>query len=175
MIYIDANNNGRFDWGERFTITNFKGEYQLRRLSAGTYTVREVLWPGWQQMFPAAGSYSVKVSAGQAATGKDFGNFKKGRISGTVFEDKDGNGRLDRREGSLGGWTVTLAGPGGVTKNTTTDQNGRYSFTDLISGTYTVREALKVGWKQTTKNASAVVIQSGTYAQGVDVGVTKVN
>ena len=174
VIYIDTNNNGRFDWGERFTITNFKGEYQLRRLSAGTYTIREVLWPGWQQMFPATGSYSVKLTVGQTVTDKDFGNFKKGRIGGTVFEDKNGNGKLDRREGSLGGWAVTLTGPDDTTKTATTDRSGRYSFSDLGPGTYTVREVLRVGWKQTTKNVSVAVIQSGTYVPDADVGVTRV-
>lgn len=65
-------------------------------------------------------------------------------ISGRVFGDSNGDGKLDDGEIGVGLWTVYLdlnkdgkldAGDKGVT----TDVNGNFSFTNLAAGTYVVR------------------------------------
>lgn len=70
-----------------------------------------------------------------------------GTISGYKWNDLDGDGFKDAGEAYLEGWKIILSGP--VSKETFTDSNGKYSFTDLPSGTYTVSEELKPGWQQT--------------------------
>lgn len=74
VLYIDANGNNRIDWGEKVAVTNCDGEYHFNNLSAGTYTVREIDRPLWIQTAPASGEHEVTLTAGQNATGKDFGN-----------------------------------------------------------------------------------------------------
>jgi hypothetical protein len=70
-------------------------------------------------------------------------------VSGTVFNDANGNGRRDLRdfrERGLSGWTVQiLDADGNVAGETTTDRNGRYTVTGLDLGTYSVRVASPAG------------------------------
>ena len=53
-IYLDANDNGIRDVGERFTKTDQDGNYAFTGLPPGNYTVREEQKPGWFQTFPAS-------------------------------------------------------------------------------------------------------------------------
>ncbi len=71
----------------------------------------------------------------------------KGTISGTIFNDANGNGVLDQGEQPLSGWTVQLGGTNSQT--VTTDASGNYTFTGLCNGNYTIKETLQTGWKQT--------------------------
>ena len=42
-LYIDANNNGVFDFGEKSVLTNSKGVYRFNNIVAGRYRIRTVL------------------------------------------------------------------------------------------------------------------------------------
>jgi hypothetical protein len=79
-----------------------------------------------------------------------------GSISGYKWNDEDGDGVKDPGENFLGGWRIILSGP--ESKEATTDSNGRYSFTDLPPGTYTVSEEPKPGWVQTHPPGSSYTI-----------------
>lgn len=75
-IYLDANDNSTLDPGEESTATGHDGSYCLSNLAPGTYLVREqLLHAGWQQTFPAGGSYSIVLADGEHATEKHFGNY----------------------------------------------------------------------------------------------------
>jgi hypothetical protein len=173
VIYLDANNNGKKDWNERWTVTNWNGDYRFGRLKAGTYTVREIVRNGWTQTAPSGGKYTVVLSSGQSVTGKNFGNFKLGSINGMKFNDKNGNGRKDRNEEGLKDWTIKLKLPNGTTVTTKTDRNGKYSFTGLKAGTHTVTEVQQSGWTQKTPNPSAISITSGKDVKDVNFGNKK--
>ncbi|NQV25187.1 MAG: VCBS repeat-containing protein [Rhodopirellula sp.] len=80
-------------------------------------------------------------------------------LSGVKFEDVDGDGFQDAGEPSLAGWTIKLTGQNtsGETVNLTTtttsddpgtpeDETGRYIFSDVSPGTYTVSEVVQPGW-----------------------------
>lgn len=72
-IYLDQNDNGRRDAGERSTVTAANGTYAFSGLPSGPYVVREEGQSGWRQTFPASG-HSVLLAAGQTVSGVDFGN-----------------------------------------------------------------------------------------------------
>jgi uncharacterized surface anchored protein len=80
-------------------------------------------------------------------------------ISGTVFDDAEGNGA---REAGLAGWTVDLTGA--AQKSVTTAADGSYAFANLAAGSYTVTEVVPSGWK-------AVSPASGAYS----ISLTKAN
>ena len=73
-IFLDADADGVLDAGELFTTTDVNGEYAFEDLAYGTYTVAEVQQEGWTRTAPASGTYSVTITDGQVASGRDFGN-----------------------------------------------------------------------------------------------------
>ncbi|HVZ76115.1 MAG TPA: SdrD B-like domain-containing protein [Candidatus Paceibacterota bacterium] len=159
-VYLDTNNNGHWDTGELTTVSDKHGIYSFLGLAAGTYHVREIVPTGSIETYPSSGVYTFALAAGQIARNKDFGTFKLGSISGTVYNDKNKNGHKDKGEAGLAGWTVKLKGPYG-TVTTTTDANGNYSFTGLKVGKYTLSEIVQNGWKE-TDSPNIVRVDSGT-------------
>jgi hypothetical protein len=107
-IYLDLNNNGTLDANEPRVVSDAQGNYSISGLLPGTYAVREVAQTGWFRSAPAAGFYTVTVTTGQGVTGLDFGNYQLGSLSGSVFNDLNGNGVRDSGEPGLPGWVVYL-------------------------------------------------------------------
>jgi subtilisin family serine protease len=56
-VYLDQNQNSQLDAGELSTLTNANGNYTFLNLTPGTYTVAQVLMPGWQATYPTAFEY----------------------------------------------------------------------------------------------------------------------
>lgn len=77
-VYVDLNNNGVMDAGEPGANSDLSGHYIISGLAAGNYVVREVRQNTWIRTLPAGvwplGNYKVSLAAGQAMTGRDFGN-----------------------------------------------------------------------------------------------------
>ncbi len=178
MKFGDANSNGVKDVGEvglanwkikisgaknDSVLTDGSGNYTFTNLTAGNYTVSEVLQSGWVQTFPLSpGTYSLSVVSGSNFSGNDFGNFQIGSISGTIFEDVNGNGVKDGGEIGIPGWRVRLSGT--VVDSVLADAGGNYSFINLSAGTYTVSEAQQSGWLQT------MPVSLGTYTLSIVSG-----
>ena len=153
-IYIDSNNNGLHDLNEPMSNTLSNGAYTLTLPASGTYTIREVLAPGWKQTTPVSGSYVVQAVPGQIVRNLNFGNQQLGAITGRKYEDVNGNGDIDPGEPGVAGWTVWLDmnGNGDIDTGepwTTTNASGYYTFTNVIPGVYTVTEEIRPGWTQT--------------------------
>ena len=115
---------------------------------AGTDTVTEFITDAKSNK-SAKVSFTVTVSAATAT------------IGGEVFNDVNANGKIDTGELGLGLWTVylDLDKSGTLTasdKKVTTDINGKWSFTGLGAGTYTVR-IVQVAGSTTTKPTGAVM------------------
>ncbi len=100
--------------------------------------------------------YRVSVANAEVRNGLDFGNQQiAGSLSGTEFEDRNENGLRDQDEPPLVGITIYLdANNNGVLnageRTTTTDDNGNYTFDNLMPGEYFVREILSPGFRATT-------------------------
>jgi cyclophilin family peptidyl-prolyl cis-trans isomerase/protocatechuate 3,4-dioxygenase beta subunit len=95
-------------------------------------------------------------------------------IDGTVFSDLNGNGQLDAGESGIAGRTVYVDKDNSGTltagdAQTTTDDNGNYTFTGIAAGTYPVREVMPAGIGLTT-NSHTVTVASGTTSSGVLFG-----
>ncbi|MCX5885765.1 MAG: carboxypeptidase regulatory-like domain-containing protein [Proteobacteria bacterium] len=105
------------------TTTNALGNYTFSGLTNGTYTVT----PSKSGYAFDPPSRAVTIS-GASQTGQDFTATAAGiySISGTVTLSGSG----------LSGVTMTLSGT--LSRTTSTDSSGNYSFTGLINGTYTV-------------------------------------
>ena len=81
-----------------------------------------------------------------------------GSISGSVFNDADGNGKRGSKETGLAKVTVYLDVNNnkkidGNELKTTTDSAGNYSFTKVSAGAYIVRQILPSGMEQTTPSS----------------------
>ncbi len=172
-IFLDANNNGVFDSGERFTTTDVNGNYVFLNVGPGLYRVREVLPTGFTQT--TVNPANIGTISGSNVSGINFGNFQLDTISGTKFLDTNGNAVRNPGEQGLQGFTVYLDANGNSVLDagerfTVTDVNGNYSFANVGPGTYTVREVQQTGYTQSTVNPVGIVTTSGTNVGGIDFG-----
>ncbi|WP_417736175.1 SdrD B-like domain-containing protein [Rosistilla oblonga] len=181
QIYLDANANGRYDVGTEklFETRNdgtHDGAYWFDALDAGTYTVREIIPEGWKQSYSGAAAdfqhvVTIDPAGGICVNGDfgeahqpNFGNYQPD-ISGYKWNDTGFDGVWDAGEVALNGWEIYLdlnnngAFDEAIDKKTMTafdgTHDGAYAFSGLAAGTYTVREILQEGWKQSYAGAGS--------------------
>jgi uncharacterized protein (DUF2141 family) len=155
-------------------ITDASGNFTFLGLAAGSYVLSEAVPTGFLQTAPASpGTFTVTLAAGQNATGFLFGNQQQapgaGSISGTKFNDLNGNGALDTGEPGLSGVTIQLKPSSGPTLTATTDASGNFSFTGLAAGTYVLSEVAPAGFVQTappSPGTFSVTLAAGQNATG---------
>lgn len=64
QVYLDADDDGVFDAGERNTFSDALGTYTFTDVQPGSHTVRQVVQPGFTQTFPTASvpsQYNIEV------------------------------------------------------------------------------------------------------------------
>ena len=155
-IFLDDNENGELDEGEPSRLTDGDGLYSFNFLEAGTYTVAEVVKPGWIPTAPESATQTVTFGEGEILTDIDFGNFldNPAEISGIKWHDLNQDGRKNRREHVLEDWKIYLD----LNQNgqldegepsTLTNEDGEYLFDSLSPESYVVAEVLQPGWQQT--------------------------
>ena len=89
-----------------------------------------------------------------------------GMITGNVFNDANGNGKLNAAENGVSGRYVFIdANNNGKLdfgeRVTRTDAKGNFTFGALAPGKYHVRQLMPPGWRGTTPNAYLVTIKPG--------------
>lgn len=141
-VYLDTNDNGKFDKNEKTAKTNSSGDYTFPNLIAGTYHVRAITPKGWRQTAPKALSYNRTLPGPNGAC--DFGFTNRVTIKGTVFFDANNNHKQESGEQLSQGVKVYLdADKDGKwdagEKFVLSDSNGAYRFAGLKAGTYRVR------------------------------------
>lgn len=73
-VYIDLDGDDRIDLNEPSAISKTDGSYNLTFPGAGTYTIRQVLEPGYIQTYPGfAGEHTLPYDGVHPITGQDFG------------------------------------------------------------------------------------------------------
>jgi protocatechuate 3,4-dioxygenase beta subunit len=150
-------------------ISGPDGTWSICGLPETQYTVTETLPPGYKQTAPFAtvqiSRYLASVASAdgggftvtfcnESFANLTFGNFPlPGSISGTKFNDANGNGLLDSGEAGVAGVTINLfsgADTSAKLASTVTDASGAFSFPNLVAGNYSLGEELPAGYRQTT-------------------------
>lgn len=146
----------------RTITTGPNGTYSVPDLRPGTYTITEPTQPPGTTngqtlagnrggtattpaVLPSAISAIVLTTPGTSGTGYNFAEIPNtSEIAGRVWLDTNNNAVIDGGETGIANITIELTGTdaGGqaVSRTTTTDANGNWSFATLPPGTYTVRE-----------------------------------
>ncbi|MBD2607546.1 carboxypeptidase regulatory-like domain-containing protein [Scytonema hofmannii FACHB-248] len=102
-----------------------------------------------------------------------------GSLGDTVYNDTNGNGIQDTGEPGIGSVPVNLvgAGPDGqfgtpddISRTTTTDINGRYSFPGLPAGSYRVSANNPPGLTPTQTQPNAIALSANQNINTVDFG-----
>ncbi len=178
VVYVDLDGSDQFKTADPSATTDANGNYTITGLTAGVpYTVREVVPAGTRETTAPMGS--VTVSAGQTVTIADFGTtVNSGSITGTVFNDLNGNGVLDAGEPGFAGQVVYIDLDGSGQYETTdpsatTDANGNYTIADLAPGTpFTVREVVPLGRRETAAPSAPVTVIAGQTLTIADFATT---
>lgn len=178
-VYVDANRNGTLDSSEPRTTTAVDGSFNLNA-PAGTHYIRVVQPSGWTQTTPSTGFLTATVTNNKRVTGLTFGSFQpSASVTGTVWNDANGNALRETTEGPMAGvWVyldldgddrIDLNEPSAISK-----ADGSYSLPFPGPGTYTIREVLEPGYVQTYpgKNTQehVVTFDGSTPVSGMDFG-----
>jgi serine-aspartate repeat-containing protein C/D/E len=157
------------------TMTDSMGFYNFTNLTNGTYNVTEEMMAGWMNASNSPISQNATIN-GSDVTNVNFTNIlvpqPTGSISGTKYNDLNGNGIWDQGEQGLANWTIVLTMPGGSTEDTTTNSDGFYIFNNLSAGDYNVSEVLQPGWVQTYPSSPihSIILSAGENVTDVDFG-----
>jgi hypothetical protein len=180
-VFLDLNGNGKIGTGEPTSVSDTAGVYTFVDPPTGSYTVRQVRPGGWFQSapVPATAGHAVTFTAGQILWGRDFGSYRNGSVSGTVYHDLDADGRRDPGEPGLANRIVYVDGNGNGRRDAgerfdVTDAAGGYTITGLRPGTHTVRVEVPGGWRPSTPAGGAytLTLASGQFALDRDYGIT---
>ncbi|MDR3572311.1 MAG: sortase, partial [Anaerolineaceae bacterium] len=138
------------------TTTDSSGKYAFNNLIPGSYIVEFVPPSGYHISPYQQGSDATADSNADTTSGKtvqislvsgqndptwDAGLYRMAALGDFVWEDKNADGIQDAGEPGLSGVTVNLMDGAGTSEvaTTTTDSAGKYSFTNLLPGSYSVQ------------------------------------
>ncbi|WP_146460163.1 SdrD B-like domain-containing protein [Rubripirellula tenax] len=119
----------------------------------------------------------VVTPVGTTATNLDFGNavLQSGIIAGELFQDNNRDGIRQAGELPIVGRTVyvdindnSVADAG--EPSIASDADGLYSFSDIATGTYTVRQVMPSDWSPSTGDGDGSTTASIGLPQSVSVG-----
>ncbi|MBX7105662.1 MAG: carboxypeptidase regulatory-like domain-containing protein, partial [Gemmataceae bacterium] len=150
------------------TTTDGSGKYNFLGLAAGSYQVEFILPTGFVFTAPNQGGDDTVDSDANQTTGRtqvvtlapgasdltlDAGLCAVAALGDFVWNDLNQNGIQDAGEPGVANVTVMLLDSGGNTLSTQqTDANGKYLFTNLAPGTYSVMFTLPAGFVFTLQN-----------------------
>lgn len=167
------------------TTTTNNGNYVFPGLAAGTYSVRVFPPSGYTPTTDADGISTPNVASITLAPAEerldvDFGYCPPApvTIGDRVWVDRNSNGIQESTEVGLTNIVVVLRnGSGTAIATNITGANGRYLFTNLTAGTYTVAVTPPINYGPTwdadgtaTANRATVTVAVGEQRLNVDFG-----
>lgn len=140
-------------------VTGANGGFRFDGLLPGVYQVRVLLPEGMIFAREASGTERLVVgveaqenvsawytlSSGQHLEGLIAGAVRAGSVSGSFWEDLNGDGAHDAAEPWMQGIRVVLSQGGKAVREAVTDEQGGYRFASLREGTYTLSATLPEG------------------------------
>lgn len=181
-VYLDLNRNRTLDTGEPAQLTDPAGNYAFTGLQIGEYEVLEVVPTGWETAPTFGDNYTALVYSGTATSVHDFANFNltvmiPAELSGTVFNDVNGNGLRDTGETGLADRTVFIDQNGNGTldtgePNVITLADGGYNFSNVLPGTVSIVEQATLGWQFTAPHTGVrtLTVHNGDTLANLDFG-----
>jgi uncharacterized repeat protein (TIGR01451 family) len=181
-VFEDLNNNGIFDAGEnpiagvsvnmggaaaQIAITDAQGYYTFNNLLPGNYSLKPTDPSGYLDGKDHIGTLGgtlvngmatgINLPSGGQGSSYDFGYIKPAALSGTAYEDVDGNGVFNPGDNILPGVPVnitgTITGGGNYSQTVITDANGGYSIGNLLPGSYSAGVTTPSGYVAAKANA----------------------
>ena len=184
-VFLDTDNDGVLDAGEKSTITDANGNFSFSSLPAGTYHVRRVFPSGYSSTTPPI---DITLTPGQTASGLSIGSATtpvtpppgNASFSGFVVNDTNKDGKWTSGEKGIAGRTVwnDLDNDGVLDSNEVrqiTDSTGKFTFAGLAAGTYKFREVVPTGWTQTSPANGfglSITLTAGQVKSGSSFQVT---
>ena len=140
-------------------VTDTDGKFRFENVEPNelpvTWALIETPQAGWQVTSPNTGLHLFEVGVAETIEDKSFGSVELGAISGTKWEDLNGDGVFDEDESGIAGFEIYLdlnlnrqfdvGEPIAVT-----DADGNYAFSSgILPGVYVIAEKPVAGWVQT--------------------------
>lgn len=148
FVFLDTNSNGQRDpdetgpknlillLGNEKARTDEHGFFRFPPMEPGTYELKiEKLPTGI--VVKTTLPQKVRIVAGQTLK-LEIPLAQVAVIEGVVFHDEDRDGQIDSSEQGLGSVRVFLTDATGKTRDQRTDADGRFAFSELIPGKYTI-------------------------------------
>lgn len=189
QVFLDLNRNKLADVGEPTALTDVSGNYAFTNLQVGDYEVQEILPARWETTVAYDNTQTVSVFSGMETLARDFANFNlttatAGSVSGTVWNDLNGNGIRETSAGTgaysdpgLANWLVFVdLDANGILDVTdpqaTTAADGTYTISGIVPGTVTIIEVAQSGWRATSPigGTHTLALKNGEIATGLDFG-----
>jgi hypothetical protein len=174
-VFIDLNGDGIYDLAEpglagvqvalsdgQATVTDVDGSYSFAVSTQGTFTVTETDPVGFYSTTPN----EVMVEVIEVDVHANFGDAIDEQafyLTGTVYDDLNGNGTRDAGEAGIPGVTVSVVG----VVDLITAADGSYAIAFSIPGIYTVIETDLDGYVSTTPNE--VIFEFVVFGQNITV------
>jgi uncharacterized repeat protein (TIGR01451 family) len=157
--------------------TDTNGAYSFPNLEPGVYVIVQTDLPGYTSLGDRDGGNAnvispVNLALGQNITSRNFEDYipLPSTISGTVWEDLNGDGVWQAGEPPISGVLISLSN--GLT--TTTNASGLYTFTVNTGGLYTITETNPTGFMSTgdvdggNPDQISVTVNNGDIITGQD-------
>lgn len=136
----------------RKTVVNSATELSADVKNAENGIAKLMLWD-WNNLRPASGVLSIITPEGITPE-----PLKVGSISGLVWNDANGDGIRNEAEGAEDIEAVLIKDETEIA-NTTTDENGMFTFNEVVVGEYTVSVAVPYDTEPLADTAASVIVE----------------
>lgn len=149
-VFLDANNNGIPDAGEAVMVTDATGAFDFTDISAGAYTLSQVVPNGYVATSPSTGNIAINLTDGALLSNQNLADGIPAVIAGSVWNDINPNGEYDN-EPLIQGVTVYVDSNNNGSfdegePSAVTDGGGNWEIDNLPAGHYFIREILPDGY-----------------------------
>jgi uncharacterized repeat protein (TIGR01451 family) len=165
-LYTDPNGDGDPSDGTlvQIAVSDGSGYYYFDNLNLGHYVVVATDLPGYSSSAPPDNHLAINITSLATSANNNFFQYVPApslysTISGTVWNDVNGNGTNDVGETGVANVEIDLVQDGNsngiadsgepVVASVNTDTNGNYSIADVPPGYYVIREDLVYGYYTT--------------------------